>query len=163
MYVNLMQYVCSKLSCSAGNICTSGGPNVHIYCEKYFFFTAHFKIVFTKIVLKDLRMLSFKRNTLSYYNFALKTPWQIPCKMSNTVKILCQTLSMNQGSIRTGSQSHTELWILSLFPETKTFTENWVGIKSKFYKKCGATFFYDITRKLSPLDFTQYMSKSSSF
>ena len=37
------------------------------------------------------------------------------------------------------------------------------GVKSKFYKKRGATFFYDITRKLGPLDFTQYRSKSSSF
>ena len=36
-------------------------------------------------------------------------------------------------------------------------------IKSKFYKKRGATFFYDVTRKLGPLDFTQYRSKSSSF
>ena len=36
-------------------------------------------------------------------------------------------------------------------------------VKSKFYKKRGATFFYDITRKLGPLDFTQYRSKSSSF
>ena len=36
-------------------------------------------------------------------------------------------------------------------------------VKSKFYKKHGATFFYDITRKLGPLDFTQYRSKSSSF
>ena len=36
-------------------------------------------------------------------------------------------------------------------------------LKSKFYKKRGATFFYDITRKLGPLDFTQYRSKSSSF
>ena len=38
-----------------------------------------------------------------------------------------------------------------------------IAIKSKFYKKRGATFFYDITRKLGPLDFTQYRSKSSSF
>ena len=37
------------------------------------------------------------------------------------------------------------------------------AVKSKFYKKRGATFFYDITRKIGPLDFTQYMSKSSSF
>ena len=37
------------------------------------------------------------------------------------------------------------------------------NVKSKFYKKRGATFFYDITRKLGPLDFTQYRSKSSSF
>ena len=36
-------------------------------------------------------------------------------------------------------------------------------VKSKFYKKRGATFFYDVTRKLGPLDFTQYRSKSSSF
>ena len=36
-------------------------------------------------------------------------------------------------------------------------------LKSKFYKKRGATFFYDFTRKLGPLDFTQYRSKSSSF
>ena len=36
-------------------------------------------------------------------------------------------------------------------------------VKSKFYKKHGATFFYDVTRKLGPLDFTQYRSKSSSF
>ena len=36
-------------------------------------------------------------------------------------------------------------------------------LKSKFYKKRGATFFYDVTRKLDPLDFTQYRSKSSSF
>ena len=36
-------------------------------------------------------------------------------------------------------------------------------IKSKFYKKRGATFFYDITRKLGPLNFTQCRSKSSSF
>ena len=36
-------------------------------------------------------------------------------------------------------------------------------LKSKFYKKRGATFFYDITRKSGPLDFTQYRSKSSSF
>ena len=36
-------------------------------------------------------------------------------------------------------------------------------IKSKFYKKRGATFFYDVTLKLGPLDFTQYRSKSSSF
>ena len=36
-------------------------------------------------------------------------------------------------------------------------------LKSKFYKKRGATFFYDVTRKLGPLDFTQYRSKSSSF
>ena len=36
-------------------------------------------------------------------------------------------------------------------------------IKSKFYKKRGATFFYEVTRKLGPLDFTQYRSKSSSF
>ena len=36
-------------------------------------------------------------------------------------------------------------------------------IKSKFYKKRGATFFYDVTCKLGPLDFTQYRSKSSSF
>ena len=38
-----------------------------------------------------------------------------------------------------------------------------VYVKSKFYKKRGATFFYDLTRKLGPLDFTQYRSKSSSF
>ena len=38
-----------------------------------------------------------------------------------------------------------------------------ISVKSKFYKKRGATFFYDITRKLGPLDFTQYRSKSSSF
>ena len=38
-----------------------------------------------------------------------------------------------------------------------------VEIKSKFYKKRGATFFYDVTHKLGPLDFTQYRSKSSSF
>ena len=37
------------------------------------------------------------------------------------------------------------------------------ALKSKFYKKRGATFFYDITCKLGPLDFTQYRSKSSSF
>ena len=36
-------------------------------------------------------------------------------------------------------------------------------LKSKFYKKRGATFLYDITRKLSPLDFTQYRLQSSSF
>ena len=36
-------------------------------------------------------------------------------------------------------------------------------VKSKCYKKRGATFFYDVTRKLGPLDFTQYRSKSSSF
>ena len=36
-------------------------------------------------------------------------------------------------------------------------------IKSKFYKKRGATFFYDITHKLGPLGFTQYGSKLSSF
>ena len=36
-------------------------------------------------------------------------------------------------------------------------------IKSKIYKKRGATFFYDVTRKLGLLDFTQYRSKSSSF
>ena len=36
-------------------------------------------------------------------------------------------------------------------------------LKSKFCKKRGATFFYDVTRKLGPLDFTQYRSKSSSF
>ena len=36
-------------------------------------------------------------------------------------------------------------------------------VKSKFYKKRGATFFYDFTHKLGPLDFTQYRSKSSSF
>ena len=36
-------------------------------------------------------------------------------------------------------------------------------LKSKFYKKRGATFFYDITLKSGPLDFTQYRSKSSSF
>ena len=36
-------------------------------------------------------------------------------------------------------------------------------LKSKFYKKRGATFFYEVTRKLGPLDFTQYRSKSSSF
>ena len=36
-------------------------------------------------------------------------------------------------------------------------------LKSKFYKKRGPTFFYDITRKLGLLDFTQYRSKSSSF
>ena len=36
-------------------------------------------------------------------------------------------------------------------------------IKSKFYKKRGATFFYDVTCKLGPLDFTPYRSKSSSF
>ena len=40
---------------------------------------------------------------------------------------------------------------------------NGILLKSKFYKKRGATFFYDITRKLGPLDFTQYRSKSSSF
>ena len=40
---------------------------------------------------------------------------------------------------------------------------NWKFLKSKFYKKRGATFFYDITRKLGLLDFTQYRSKSSSF
>jgi hypothetical protein len=33
-------------------------------------------------------------------------------------------------------------------------------LKSKFYKKRGATFFYDITRKLGPRDFTPYRSKS---
>ena len=38
-----------------------------------------------------------------------------------------------------------------------------VDLKSKFYKKREATFFYDITRKLGLLDFTQYRSKSSSF
>ena len=36
-------------------------------------------------------------------------------------------------------------------------------LKSKFYKKRGATFFYDVTCKLGPLNFTQYRSKSSSF
>ena len=40
---------------------------------------------------------------------------------------------------------------------------NYIQVKSKFYKKRGATFFYDITHKLGPLDFTQYRSKSSSF
>ena len=43
------------------------------------------------------------------------------------------------------------------------FHNRGIAIKSKFYKKRGATFFHDVTRKLSPLDFTQYRSKSSSF
>ena len=48
-------------------------------------------------------------------------------------------------------------------PRQQTTLDSLMKIKSKFYKKRGATFFYDITRKLGPLDFTQYMSKSSSF
>ena len=43
------------------------------YQINIFFFIAHFKTAFTKIVSKDLRMLSSKRNT-SYFNFAIKTP-----------------------------------------------------------------------------------------
>ena len=38
---------------------------------------------------------------------------------------------------------------------TETQIYNVVSLlKSRFYKKRGATFFYDITRKSGPLDFT---------
>ena len=57
--------------------------------------------------------------------------------------------------------AHCTAWV-KRWSETMDFLQT-IFIKSKFYKKHGATFFYDITRKLGPLDFTQYRSKSSSF
>ena len=74
MYVNLMQYVVSWILAQEMYRYLY---NVHIFCEKYIFFVAHFKIAFSKIVSKDLRMRSSKRNTLFYCNFAIKTPCQI--------------------------------------------------------------------------------------
>ena len=48
-------------------------------------------------------------------------------------------------------------WLLDPV-RNKQRCKQWV--KSKFYKKRGATFFYDVTLKLGPLEFTQYTVKS---
>ena len=84
----------------------------------------------------------------------------------NLIKLLyCQVLLFHvvatQWSDRPKAISH-----MSLHDKAVGRYENPGGghdIKSKFYKKRGATFFYDVTHKLGPLDFTQYRSKSSGF
>ena len=79
--------------------------------------------------------------------------WLVGCRRR---KELSSTLSSSKAQGNDRQQYPTQLLDIG---ETSDF----FGLKSKFYKKRGATFFYDITRKLGPLDFTQYRSKSSSF
>ena len=84
-----------------------------------------------------------------------RLPWPVlvGCRRR---KELSSTLSSSKAQGNDRQQHPTQLLDIG---ETSDF----FGLKSKFYKKRGATFFYDITRKLGPLDFTQYRSKSSSF
>ena len=85
--------------------------------------------------------------------------WNLPLNSKKDIRTEAIFTAINDCNMRAA-------WLFEYLGEYefgKTRYRESPDLKSKFYKKRGATFFYDVTRKLGPLDFTQYRSKSSSF
>ena len=94
----------------------------------------------------------FSQTTISRFE-ALNLSFKNMCKLK---PLLAKWLEDADSSMNNNTSGKGELKQFQVYPTD-------FMVKSKFYKKRGATFFYDVTRKLGSLDFTQYRSKSSSF